>query len=65
MHEWATTMILVFLGLGLVAVLLFVYAACFQSGNDAEHERMIDALSASQPNTTWPTSTHPTEHDDA
>lgn len=63
MTDWATTIILITIGLGLAAFLLFALAACKQSGDDAEHERMIDALAASQPNITWP-STH-SEDDNA
>lgn len=45
MDEWAMTMVLVAIGLGLVCV-LFAVSACIQSGDIAEHERRIEALKA-------------------
>ena len=44
--DWALTILLAALGIGMAALLLFVLGACVQSGNDAEHERRLDALRA-------------------
>lgn len=44
--DWALTLVLVGLGLGVAGLLMFVLSACVQSGNDAEHERRIEALRA-------------------
>ena len=70
MAEWLTMFVVVTLGLGLAGLLLFVLAACVQSGNDAEDEqRWIETMMAAGWQE-WPAAANSnnqadrTEHDD-